>query len=70
MEKNMSAAMPVCPISENCGGCIYQGVSYEEQLEEKDRIFRRLMDKYEVDHSVYQGMVPAMDRYRYRNKME
>lgn len=70
MEKNMSAAMPVCPISENCGGCIYHGVSYEEQLEEKDRIFRRLMDKYEVDHSVYQGMVPAMDRYRYRNKME
>ncbi|MCI7686432.1 MAG: 23S rRNA (uracil(1939)-C(5))-methyltransferase RlmD [Clostridiales bacterium] len=70
MEKNMSAAMPVCPISENCGGCIYQGVSYEEQLAEKDRGVRTLLEKYDVDPSVYQGMVPAMDRYRYRNKME
>lgn len=70
MEKNMSAAMPVCPISENCGGCIYQGVSYEEQLAEKDRGVRTLLEKYDVDPSVYHGMVPAMDRYRYRNKME
>ena len=29
--------MDVCPISENCGGCIYQGVPYEEQLAEKNR---------------------------------
>lgn len=70
MEKNMSAAMPVCPISENCGGCIYQGVSYEEQLAEKDRGVRTLLEKNDVDPSVYQGMVPAMERYRYRNKME
>lgn len=70
MEKNMSAAMPVCPISENCGGCIYQGVSYEEQLAEKDRGVRTLLEKYDVDPSVYQGVVPAMERYRYRNKME
>lgn len=70
MEKNMSAAMPVCPISENCGGCIYQGVSYEEQLAEKDSGVRTLLEKYDVDPSVYQGMVPAMERYRYRNKME
>lgn len=70
MEKNMSAAMPVCHISENCGGCIYQGVSYEEQLAEKDRGVRTLLEKYDVDPSVYQGMVPAMERYRYRNKME
>ena len=68
--KDMEKDMPVCPISENCGGCIYQGVPYEEQHRSKDRIFRRLMDKYEVDTSVYQGMVPAIGRYRYRNKME
>lgn len=70
MEKNMSAAMAVCPISENCGGCIYQGVPYEEQLAEKNRGVQALLEKYDVDPSVYQGMVPAMERYRYRNKME
>lgn len=62
--------MAVCPISENCGGCIYQGVPYEEQLAEKNRGVQALLEKYDVDPSVYQGMVPAMERYRYRNKME
>lgn len=62
--------MDVCPISENCGGCIYQGVPYEEQLAEKNRGVQALLEKYDVDPSVYQGMVPAMERYRYRNKME
>lgn len=62
--------MDVCPISENCGGCIYQGVPYEEQLAEKNRGVQALLEKYDVDSSVYQGMVPAMERYRYRNKME
>lgn len=62
--------MDVCPISENCGGCIYQGVPYEEQLAEKNRGVQALLEKYDVDPSVYQGMVPAMKRYRYRNKME
>lgn len=67
MEKNN---MDVCPISENCGGCIYQRVPYEEQLAEKNRGVQALLEKYDVDPSVYQGMVPAMERYRYRNKME
>lgn len=62
--------MDVCPISENCGGCIYQGVPYEEQLAEKNRGVQALLEKYDVDPSVYHGMVPAMERYRYRNKME
>ena len=68
--KDMEKDMPVCAISENCGGCIYQGVPYEEQLAEKNRGVQALMEKYDVDPSVYQGMVPAMERYRYRNKME
>lgn len=67
MEKNN---MDVCPIRENCGGCIYQGVPYEEQLAEKNRGVQALLEKYDVDPSVYHGMVPAMERYRYRNKME
>ena len=28
---------PVCPHSAYCGGCIYQGVPYEQQLAEKER---------------------------------
>ena len=33
----------VCPVYRKCGGCDYQGVSYEEQLRRKDKEMRRLL---------------------------
>ena len=60
----------LCPASEHCGGCIYQGVSYEEQLKQKDKSVRKLLDKHDIDESVYLGMEPAICTGRYRNKME
>ena len=61
---------PTCNMAELCGGCIYQGVPYEEQLAEKDKLYRRLLAKYDIDESVYEGMKPAFAPYEYRNKME
>ena len=60
----------VCPEADFCGGCIYQGVAYEEQLKQKDKSVRRLLEKFKVDETVYNGMVPAYTCYSYRNKME
>ena len=60
----------ICPQAEFCGGCIYQGTSYEEQLAHKDKIVRKLLEKHKIDESIYQGMVPAYTCYAYRNKME
>lgn len=59
-----------CKSKEHCGGCIYQGVSYEEQLAAKDKSVRRLLDKHDIDESVYLGMEPALTCFGYRNKME
>jgi 23S rRNA (uracil1939-C5)-methyltransferase len=59
-----------CPISEWCGGCIYQGVPYEEQLASKEKQVRRLLRKHKVDETVFEGIAPALSQYRYRNKME
>jgi len=61
---------PVCPHAEFCGGCIYQGVEYEEQLRQKDKSVRRLLAKHDIDESVYEGLVPAYTCFGYRNKME
>ena len=36
---------PVCPHSAYCGGCIYQGVPYEQQLAEKEREVHRLLEE-------------------------
>lgn len=60
----------VCPQADFCGGCIYQGIAYEEQLAQKDKAVRKLLEKHKIDGSVYQGMVPAYTAYAYRNKME
>lgn len=60
----------ICPAAEHCGGCIYQGVPYEEQLRQKDKAVRRLLDRHDIDESVYLGMKPALSCYGYRNKME
>ena len=60
----------LCPQAEHCGGCIYQGVDYAEQLAAKDKAVRRLLDKHDIDQSVYLGMEPAICTGGYRNKME
>ncbi len=59
-----------CPAAEHCGGCIYQGVPYEEQYRQKDKAVRRLLDKHDIDEEVYLGMEPAICTGGYRNKME
>ena len=60
----------ICKDSEYCGGCIYQGVEYSEQIKEKESLINELMTKYDVDSSIYKGMVPAPLTEGYRNKME
>ena len=60
----------ICPAAEHCGGCIYQGVPYAEQYAAKDKSVRRLLNKHDIDESVYLGMEPAICTGAYRNKME
>ena len=60
----------LCPAAEHCGGCIYQGIEYAEQYRQKDKAVRRLLDKHDIDESVYLGMEPAICTGGYRNKME
>lgn len=55
---------------EFCGGCLYQGISYDKQIEQKDKEIRNLLDKHDIDEGIYQGLVPAYTSYSYRNKME
>ncbi|MBR7088642.1 MAG: 23S rRNA (uracil(1939)-C(5))-methyltransferase RlmD [Mogibacterium sp.] len=60
----------LCPAADHCGGCIYQGIPYEEQYRQKDKAIRKLLDKHDIDESVYLGMEPAICTGAYRNKME
>ena len=62
--------MEICRDSTVCGGCVYQGVPYEEQLKNKAGEVRGLMDRKDIEYGSLLDIEPAPDRYCYRNKME
>lgn len=62
--------MEICKDSKACGGCVYQGVPYEEQISNKAGEVRRLLEQKGIDYGALLPIAPAPDRYRYRNKME
>ncbi|MDO4487306.1 MAG: 23S rRNA (uracil(1939)-C(5))-methyltransferase RlmD [Bacillota bacterium] len=62
--------MEICRDSNICGGCVYQGVPYEEQLANKEGEVRGLLEKKDIKYEELLPIEPAPDRYAYRNKME
>ena len=65
------AEKPVCPYAADCGGCAYQALTYEAQLELKERQVKSLLDKV-MDGCGYgwEGIIPSPVQTDYRNKME
>lgn len=64
--------MGICAHDEFCGGCLYQGVSYDEQLKTKEaEVLAHFRDK-EVSPGFFDGIegCPEGLRLGYRNKME
>ena len=51
-----------------CGGCMYQSLSYEAQMELKYNQVQRLLSN--IDKSVFEGIVSSPLKCGYRNKME
>ncbi len=62
--------MEICKDSKVCGGCVYQGVPYGEQLANKAGEVRRLLEEKDIDYGALSPIEPAPDRFGYRNKME
>ena len=60
----------VCRDKDICGGCVYQGVPYEEQLSNKFGEVKGLLDKKDIRYGELLPIAGAPSRYRYRNKME
>lgn len=54
-----------CPYAKKCGGCQYQGISYEQQLNKKQKWVNGLMQKHCQVHRIF-GMEHP---YFYRNKV-
>lgn len=62
--------MNICKHDEYCGGCIYQGVPYEEQLKIKENQVIQLLKDKDAQVLKMDGIEGCPGAYRYRNKME
>ncbi len=72
-KSNLETEENVCPHFGTCGGCSYQSLPYEEQLQLKrqmmEDLFRPVLGD-EVLSSVFEGVTESPLTYEYRNKME
>ena len=62
----------VCEHDGLCGGCVYQGTPYEEQLRIKEEEVKQLLQAEGISPLVFDDIegCPEESRYRYRDKME
>ena len=60
----------ICPMNGICGGCLYQGVPYAEQIEQKAREVQMLFERKGIPVGEFRGIQGSPDQYGYRNKME
>ena len=63
---------PVCSLFPACGGCMYQTMSYEAQLEMKAEQMKEIIEgALASGHSfVFEGIKASPKEFGYRNKME
>jgi len=61
---------PPCKHFGECGGCSYQTMSYENQLELKKNVVKDILDEVIIGEYEFQGIVGSPDEWNYRNKME
>lgn len=61
---------PPCTHFGQCGGCSYQKLTYQDQLELKSSQVKRLLDHTIVGEYSFMGIEQSPSEWGYRNKME
>ena len=70
LEKSYLETEEGCPHKEECGGCSYQSLTYENELKLKEEMYFNLFEKEGIDKDKFLGIEPAPSVSEYRNKME
>ena len=69
MPSPIETEQALCPQFGACGGCSYQTLSYESQLQLKEKQVKELIDDVVTDYE-WEGILASPLTYQYRNKME
>ena len=59
-----------CKLFKVCGGCQWQHLSYEKQLEQKDLLLENFFSKLKLDGGVLKNIIGTNDPWNYRNKVQ
>ena len=70
IEKAPQEIEPACPHFGQCGGCTYQNLPYEKQVEMKEAQIHAMMDAAVDGDYIWEGVKESPVREAYRNKME
>ena len=71
LEKSpLETRKPVCSIFPECGGCMYQTMSYEEQIRMKEAQVKEILDAAIIGDYEFEGVKKSPKEFAYRNKME
>ncbi|WP_369819198.1 23S rRNA (uracil(1939)-C(5))-methyltransferase RlmD [Thermoanaerobacter sp. YS13] len=70
IENSTLEKQSLCPHFGDCGGCTYQNVSYQDQLEIKEDIVKKLFEKEGIRDYEFLGIGKSPKEHGYRNKME
>lgn len=60
---------PPCVHFGMCGGCAYQSMSYDNQLNLKSELVKSILDSVCTNYE-YEGIIGSPEEFGYRNKME
>lgn len=60
----------VCSIFPACGGCMYQTMSYDDQIQMKAEQVKEILDAAIMGDYVFEGVKKSPKEFAYRNKME
>jgi 23S rRNA (uracil-5-)-methyltransferase RumA len=61
---------PLCPEFGMCGGCTYQNIEYDKELEFKQSLVLDMLNEAGISDYEFCGVLPSPNRQAYRNKME
>ena len=62
---------PLCPAFGECGGCAYQDISYEKELERKDALVKDLLQKDpRITTGLFEPIAASPKPYHYRNRLD
>ena len=70
VESPADALAPVCDSELRCGGCVFQTVPYEHELDYKEEYILKLLRDAVPEDLGYEGITASPKTSGYRNKME